>query len=343
MKIMKIFGIVMAIHAFAFVLIFANPGCSSTNKGAPVATAPTTAPSRPPVVSFAPSGGDAPVISATPAAASTGGFDPNAPAVASAVRFTPTRPGTPAATAVQAQPVADVLPATTYAVGTGDSLWTVAKKNHLTVAELAKANNLTADSKLKLGQKLIIPSKPAAGAAAPAAADGAPTYKVKAGDKLATIAKRAGTTVAAMKDLNGLKSDTVFVGENLKLPAGAIMADALPADPAVASAKPSADSFTHTVKDKETLSSIAQKYQVKYSEIATANNITDPMKIRAGMVLVIPGWKAPKSAKATEEPTNSAKVLVPDQGPSPAAKPMTQADIPVIKIEEPSANSSKKP
>ena len=32
-------------------------------------------------------------------------------------------------------------------------------------------------------------------AVAPAAADGAPTYKVKAGDKLATIAKRASKTI----------------------------------------------------------------------------------------------------------------------------------------------------
>ena len=32
MKLLKIFGIVAGIHAFALVLIFANPGCSSSSK-----------------------------------------------------------------------------------------------------------------------------------------------------------------------------------------------------------------------------------------------------------------------------------------------------------------------
>lgn len=343
MKILKIFGIVVAIHAFAFVLIFANPGCSSTNKAAPVAAAPAAPPSPPPVVSVAPSGGDAPLILATPTSAPASGFDPNAPAIASTARYSPTRPGTPAAAAVQVQPVADVVPATTYAVGSGDSLWTVAKKNHLTVAELAAANNIPVSARLKLGQKLIIPSKSAGALAAPAAADGASVYKVKVGDRLAVIARRAGTTTAALKELNGLKSDTVRVGQDLKLPAGTTMAETPAADPAAPAAKSSGDSLTHVVKDKETLSSIAQKYGVKYNEIALANNITDPMKIRPGMVLVIPGWKAPKSAKPAEEPANAAQVLTPDQDAGSAAQPGTQADIPVIKIEEPSAGASQKP
>ena len=41
MKILKIFGIVVGIHVFALILIFANPGCSSTTKPTP-ALADTT-------------------------------------------------------------------------------------------------------------------------------------------------------------------------------------------------------------------------------------------------------------------------------------------------------------
>jgi LysM repeat protein len=337
MKILKIFGVVVAIHAFAFVLIFANPGCSSTGKPSQASTAPTTAPTRPPTVAYNPPAGDMPVITASPAGGSEG-FDPNAPAIAAPVRYSPTRPGTAAAGAVQAQPAADVIPATTYAVVAGDSLWTIAKKNHLTVAELSKANNLSADARLKLGQKLMIPAKTADGtaAAAPAASDGAPTYKVKSGDKLATIARRAGTTTAVLKQLNSLKTDTVRVGQELKLPAGATVAETGPIDLATAAAKPAGDSFTHTVKPGETLSVIAQKYQVKYSDIANENNIVDPAKIRPGMTLVIPGWKAPKSAKAAPvEDTSAPKVLTSDQDANqPPAKTLTPADIPVIKIEE---------
>ena len=35
MKILKIFGLVVGIHVAALILIFANPGCSSSTKPAP--------------------------------------------------------------------------------------------------------------------------------------------------------------------------------------------------------------------------------------------------------------------------------------------------------------------
>jgi LysM repeat protein len=339
MKILKIFGVVVAIHAFAFVLIFANPGCSSAGKPSPTATTPTAEPSRPPTIAYNPPAGDAPVLAASPAASSAPiGFDPNAPAISAPTRYSPTRPGTAAATAVQAQPAADVIPATTYAVASGDSLWTIAKKNHLTVAELSKANNLSADAKLHPGQKLMIPAKSAAAAsgAATATTDGAPTYKVQSGDKLATIARRAGTTTVVLKQLNNMKTDTVRIGQTLKLPAGATVAESAPADLATA-AKPSGDSFTHIVQARETLSTIAKKYEVKASDIAKENNITDPAKIRPGMSLVIPGWKAPKSAKTAAavapEDASAPKVLTSDQDATQPSAPPAPMDIPVIKIE----------
>ncbi len=45
-----------------------------------------------------------------------------------------------------------------YVVQKGDTLTSIAKNNGVTVADLRKANNLTSDS-LKVGQKLVIPSK----------------------------------------------------------------------------------------------------------------------------------------------------------------------------------------
>jgi LysM repeat protein len=44
------------------------------------------------------------------------------------------------------------------------------------------------------------------------------TYKVKRGDTLAAIAARFGTTAAKIKTLNGLKSNTLKVGQVLKIP-----------------------------------------------------------------------------------------------------------------------------
>jgi len=362
MKILKIFGAVLAVHAIAFMLIFANPGCSSTSKS--TASAPTAEAAAPAVVTV-PTIATAPAeispVSSAPLPATSGGFDPNAPAISASVRYSPTRPGTAAATAVQAQPVADVMPATTYAVGNGDSLWTIAKKDHLTVSELAAANNLPASAKLKLGQKLIIPGKSSdtSGAkSAPAGSIGS-GYKVKTGDTLASVAKRAGTTTVALKQLNNLKSDTVRVGQELKMPAGATMpADSAAFAPVDAPAsKPSnaSGSVTHVVKAGETLGTIARKYQVKQGEIAVANNITNPALIKAGMTLVIPGWQAPKSAKAATSASTTTKsggeqnpvinVAGADQGADAGPKPAAPGDVPVIKVDDtpPATTTPKNP
>ena len=53
------------------------------------------------------------------------------------------------------------VPAGSYAVTSGDSLYTIAKKNGITVAEL-KAANAVEDGKLKIGQTLKIPARGAA-------------------------------------------------------------------------------------------------------------------------------------------------------------------------------------
>ena len=170
MKLLKVFGIVVGIHVFALILIFANPGCSSTAQPAPapadtVARADTPSPTITVPSTAAPS--DAAAI--TPPAA----FDPNAPAVSvsAGIRYSPTRPNTPAAGALEAEPVADVTPASTYTVGKGDSLWTIAKKHHLAVSDLAAANNLKAGASVRLGQKIIIPGKALPASAAATAAD----------------------------------------------------------------------------------------------------------------------------------------------------------------------------
>jgi LysM repeat protein len=209
MKILKIFGIVAGVHVLALLVILANPGCSSTSKPAPSDTAAKTDPA--PKVDPAPSIG-LPGAAAAPADASAG-ITPapvtpagdQAPVIAAGL-FSPTRPGTLAASALEAQPEADVTPATTYVVGKGDNLWIIAKKNHIRVSVLAKANGLGSASSLHIGQKLIIPAAAPAPEHAPAAqAKAAPaeprpavatpaarpqTYTVRPGDSLRSIARR---------------------------------------------------------------------------------------------------------------------------------------------------------
>ncbi len=213
MKIIKIFGLVVGIHLFALFLIFAVPGCSSTSRPTPVPSDTITQAESPPMITMP---------STTAVVSGPGGnynpdthepiaFDPDAPAVAAGssggVRFTPTRPGSPAATTLVHEPVADVTPATTYTVVSGDSLWSIAKRNRVTVADLAAANGLRANAVLHPGQKLIIAGKSGAAVAAPSEeqksapkkaitvaakppASGEYVHVVKRGETLSTIARR---------------------------------------------------------------------------------------------------------------------------------------------------------
>jgi len=78
----------------------------------------------------------------------------------------------PVSSAPASRPVAVVsAPPGVHFVNRGDTLLSVARRNHLPVAELAKANNLAPSAKLKLGTRLTVPGGKIAAAvpAAPAA------------------------------------------------------------------------------------------------------------------------------------------------------------------------------
>jgi LysM repeat protein len=355
MNILKILGIVVAVHVVAFFLMFVNPGCRSTSQRStpvPLDAAPV-----------ADTGARPDLTPATTSADSASAVSLNLPS-SPVVHYSPTRPGTPAATALESAPPADITPATTYTVVAGDSLWNIAKKHGTTVTELAKANRLMNNSRLSIGQKLIIPGKaPVTVSAAGGGAATAATYTVKPGDTLSGIARRVGSTTAELMRVNTLRSEYVRVGQELKLPTGAAATSgAMAASPSVAAPGASAapvrkpdGSMIHVVKPGETLGAIARKYQVKVSDLAIANNIADPKKIRPGQELVIPGFTAvggtaPVGAPPAASPSGAA---TPDTSAPPATTPppppsdrdldaglKPQDNVPVIKVDDASAPKS---
>jgi murein DD-endopeptidase MepM/ murein hydrolase activator NlpD len=84
-------------------------------------------------------------------------------------------PASKAAAAVNAPP-------TVHVVNRGDTLLSIARRNHVTVAELAKANSLDPSAKLKLGMKLTVP-----GAKTAALAPAAPAVAVAAAQPAAAV------------------------------------------------------------------------------------------------------------------------------------------------------------
>ncbi|KYG19600.1 peptidoglycan-binding LysM [Bradyrhizobium sp. AT1] len=77
----------------------------------------------------------------------------------------------PVAAAPAAKPVAVMAaPSSTHFVNHGDTLASIARKNHISSAELARANGLDPSAKLKLGTRLTVPGAKTAAVAAPLAA-----------------------------------------------------------------------------------------------------------------------------------------------------------------------------
>ena len=99
----------------------------------------------------------------------------------------------PIASAPAVKPVAMMAPPRVHVVNPGETLASIARHNHITVAELARANNIAPSAKLKLGTRLAVPSK-AVAAAAPAPA--APVGVVATAPAVATV-PAAGTRVAS--------------------------------------------------------------------------------------------------------------------------------------------------
>jgi LysM repeat protein len=159
--------------------------------------------------------------------------------------MTSTPPVVVAAPVVPVEPVAPpVVPAggTEYTIAKGDTFGTIAKKSHVSVKALTDANPGVVPTKLQIGQKVRIPA--AAAPSAPAASGIAPvespgtggeqTYTVKSGDNLTKIAAHLGTTIKALRAANGLKTDSIKVGQKLKVPAKAsalVAAPTMPAEP----------------------------------------------------------------------------------------------------------------
>jgi LysM repeat protein len=239
MKILKILGIAAGLHALALLLIFANPGCSSTKAAQSDASPFSSAPAE---------------TSPAPAPSATASDSV-------AIRYSPTRPGTTVAGALEAQPVSDVTPATTYTIGKGDTLSIIAKKYQLTKADLAAANHLKTSAVLHVGQKLIIPAKstqapaPAAAAGAPAAtapAEPAPADKgpvaeatkhvVKPGETLGGIARKYGVRQGDIAVANNITDPRkIQPGQELVIPAHSASKQAKAAKPADTAKAPAAD------------------------------------------------------------------------------------------------------
>jgi LysM repeat protein len=208
----------------------------------------------------------------------------------------------------------------------GETLSEIAERNGVGLQQLMRANGIENPKLVQAGQRLVLPG----GATAPSGrsrgsrANGGPnggaktgTVVVQPGETLSEIAERNGVGLQQLMRANGIENPKlVQAGQRLLLPGGATTAasgggNGRGRDGGAAAPGTSGRSFSYSVKEGETLSEIAERYDTTVNQLMQRNRIGDPSQLQAGSQLLIPGTQvtAPSSStsrSATAKPAGQA-------------------------------------
>lgn len=146
-----------------------------------------------------------------------------------------------------------------YVVQPGDTLFGIAQRFGVPLAELIALNQLPDPGQLVVGQAILIPRPPRSPL----------IYTVAPGDTLSQIAALFNTTVAAIAAANNIVDpNLIFVGQRLTIPDWS--------------------QVSYTVQPGDTLFLIAQRFNTTAELIVRVNRIADPSLIFPGQTLIIP-------------------------------------------------------
>ncbi|WP_394142833.1 N-acetylmuramoyl-L-alanine amidase [Vibrio chagasii] len=157
-----------------------------------------------------------------------------------------------------------------HKVSRGESLSLIASKYGTSTQALMKYNNLKSSS-LAIGQVLKIPGGASSSSSSSAVKTKTITHTVKSGEYLGKIASRYKVSVADIKRENRLKSETVRVGQKLRI---TVEVKDVPLR-------------KHKVARGDYLGKIAAKYGVSVNSIRQANKLRSD-ELAIGQVLIIP-------------------------------------------------------
>lgn len=144
-----------------------------------------------------------------------------------------------------------------YIVVKGDSLYAIANRYNVSVQDIIDANNLKTTA-LSIGQRLIIPHQN----------NDSDLYTVVAGDSLYKIANKFNVSVDELKKLNNLTSNTLSIGQKLKIPS-------------------KENYVSYTVKSGDNLYAIAREFGTTVSALQSINNLSTS-NLSVGQKLLIP-------------------------------------------------------
>ena len=173
----------------------------------------------------------------------------------------------------------------THTVKKGETLKSIAKKYAMTEDELRAANKIPKNRRVQVGSTVLVKDAHWQSDIQVAEADSSLrlvplpttrriTYRVRSGDTLSTIAARFGEKVADIRKQNRLKSNTIKVGQRLRLTVREVQRSGL-------------RKTAYRVKRGDTLYTIAQRHRTSVSAIMDENHLKTK-DLRTGQRLIIP-------------------------------------------------------
>lgn len=209
---------------------------------------------------------------------------------------------------------------TYHVVQAGQSFWSIAVAYKITIKDLEVWNNISKDSKLQIGQKLFIPNSNTAGYATPTPvgmiqistpeADGKIIHTVQAYQTLSAIAAAYKVDVDSILALNRIQVDwPLQIGQKLIIYAGNITPSPTPRPlTPIEKLTPASDgNYYHAVKSGESLSWIADLYEIQVNDLMTWNGLNAASILYPEQKLLLkvtpPATITPTPGPATDTPT----------------------------------------
>jgi len=184
--------------------------------------------------------------------------------------------------------------AASVTVKPGETLSDIAARYDVSINSLMRLNGISNSDHVEAGQTLRLPGSVSAGEG---------RHRVQSGDTLSGIAIKYRVSERQLMALNGLASaDHVEIGQTLKLPSNAVLAQAKPRStpkPVPIQANPNA--ISHTVARGQTLSQIARAYDIPITSLISINAIENPNQVNTGTKLML---------RSTESSGDAATVAV---------------------------------
>ncbi|MFP4476825.1 MAG: LysM peptidoglycan-binding domain-containing protein [Desulfatibacillaceae bacterium] len=160
----------------------------------------------------------------------------------------------------------------------GETLSTIARRYGVSSVGIARANNISLRSIIVAGRTLKIPMRGGGTtytASSTAVRTESTTHRVRRGDSLWNLARRYGTTVAAIQRTNGLSGSRLNVGQSLTIPANA------------SGATPDKNSSVYVVRRGDSPYTIARRHDMGLNRFLTINQLTRGSRIYPGQKVYV--------------------------------------------------------